>query len=93
MATLKDKITKNKIYTIIYISVNSWYLNKPDEDWYWPVEESQLNFNQSLQKSSRMNEWLYNTIHLFILPIGFFRINLQVCSLRIMYEIGKNYMY
>ena len=23
--------------------MNSWYLNKPDEDWYWPVEISQLN--------------------------------------------------
>ena len=26
-----------------YISVTSWYLHKPDEDWYWPVEISQLN--------------------------------------------------
>ena len=25
------------------VSVNLWYLNKPDEDWYWPVEISQLN--------------------------------------------------
>ena len=23
--------------------MNSWYLNKPDEDWYWPVEISPLN--------------------------------------------------
>ena len=42
----------------MYIIVNSWYLNKPDEDWYWPIEMSQLNFihltlcDQSLQKSS-----------------------------------------
>ena len=27
----------------IYIYVNSWYLNKPDEDWYWLVEISQPN--------------------------------------------------
>ena len=31
------------LFYLIYISVNSWYLNKPDEDWYWPVEISQLN--------------------------------------------------
>ena len=31
------------LFYSIYISVNSWYLNKPDEDWYWPVEISQLN--------------------------------------------------
>ena len=31
------------LFYFIYISVNSWYLNKPDEDWYWPVEISQLN--------------------------------------------------
>ena len=31
------------ILLYIYISVNSWYLNKPDEEWYWPVEISQLN--------------------------------------------------
>ena len=23
--------------------INSCYLNKPDEDWYWPVEILQLN--------------------------------------------------
>ena len=31
------------LFYFIYISVNSWHLNKPDEDWYWPVEISQLN--------------------------------------------------
>ena len=31
------------LFYFIYISVNSWYLNKPDEDWYWPVEISQPN--------------------------------------------------
>ena len=31
------------LFYFIYISLNSWYLNKPDEDWYWPVEISQLN--------------------------------------------------
>ena len=31
------------LFHFIYISVNSWYLNKPDGDWYWPVEISQLN--------------------------------------------------
>ena len=31
------------LFYFIHISVNSWYLNKPDEDWYWPVEISQLN--------------------------------------------------
>ena len=42
----------------MYITVNSSYLNKPNEDWYWAVEMSQLNFihgklfDQSLQKSS-----------------------------------------
>ena len=32
------------LFYFIYISVNSWYLNKPDEEWYWPVEISQLNY-------------------------------------------------
>ena len=36
------------LFYFIYISVNSWYLNKPDEDWYWPVEISQTLFDQSL---------------------------------------------
>ena len=31
------------LFYFIYIHVNSLYLNKPDEDWYWPVEISQLN--------------------------------------------------
>ena len=31
------------LFYFIYISVNSWYLNKPDEDWYWLVKISQLN--------------------------------------------------
>ena len=31
------------LFYFIYISVNSWYLNKPDEDWYRVVEISQLN--------------------------------------------------
>ena len=31
------------LFYFIYISVNLWYLNKPDEDWYWPVKMSQLN--------------------------------------------------
>ena len=31
------------IFYFIDISVNSWYLNKTDEDWYWPVEISQPN--------------------------------------------------
>ena len=31
------------LFYFIYISLNSWYLNKPDEDRYWPVEISQLN--------------------------------------------------
>ena len=31
------------LFYFIYISVNSWYLNQPDEDWYWPVQISQLN--------------------------------------------------
>ena len=31
------------LFYFIYISENSWYLNKPDEDWYWPVKISQLN--------------------------------------------------
>ena len=31
------------LFYFTYIIVNSWYLNKPDEDWYWPVEISQLN--------------------------------------------------
>ena len=30
------------LFYFIYVSLNSWYLNKPDEDWYWPVEISQL---------------------------------------------------
>ena len=30
------------LFYFTYISVNSWYLNKPDEDWYCPVEVSQL---------------------------------------------------
>ena len=30
------------LFYFTYISVNSWYLNKPDEDWYCPVEMSQL---------------------------------------------------
>ena len=46
------------LFYFMYITVNSSYLNKPNEDWYWPVEMSQLNFihgtlfDQSLQKSS-----------------------------------------
>ena len=31
------------IFYVIDISANLWYLNKPDEDWYWPVEISQPN--------------------------------------------------
>ena len=31
------------LFYLIYISANSWYLNKPDENWYWPVQISQLN--------------------------------------------------
>ena len=30
------------LFYFIHISVNSWYLNKPDEDLYWPIEISQL---------------------------------------------------
>ena len=46
------------LFYFMYITVNSSYLNKPNEDWYWAVEMSQLNFihgklfDQSLQKSS-----------------------------------------
>ena len=28
------------LFYFIYFAVNSWYLNKPDEDWYWPVKIS-----------------------------------------------------
>ena len=60
----------------IYISVNSWYLNKPDEDWYWPVEISQLNSisrwcDVSLQKSSRtvkFSIWYILTVTIFLDP-------------------------
>ena len=40
-------INFRSLFYFIYISVNSWHLNnnfnKPNEDWYWPVEISQLN--------------------------------------------------
>ena len=29
--------------SLLALAKSIYYLNKPDEDWYWPVEISQLN--------------------------------------------------